>query len=49
MKKILLFISTVLISCPILSQETLYLGGDISVLQSYEDNGVAYYDLKSEE
>lgn len=44
MKKILLFISTVLISCPILSQETLYLGGDISVLQSYEDNGVAYYD-----
>lgn len=24
--------------------QQLYVGGDISVLQSYEDNGVAYYD-----
>jgi arabinogalactan endo-1,4-beta-galactosidase len=25
-------------------EDVLYVGGDISVLQSYEDNGVAYYD-----
>ena len=25
--------------------QTKYVGGDISVLQSYEDNNVAYYDM----
>ena len=27
-------------------EESFYVGGDISVLQSYDDNGVAYYDDK---
>ena len=26
------------------AQQQMYVGGDISVLQSYEDNNVAYYD-----
>ena len=29
---------------PLVAQQAMYVGGDISVLQSYEDNNVAYYD-----
>ena len=44
MKKILivLFLAWPLIAAE--AQAPLYVGGDISVLQSYEDNNVAYYD-----
>ena len=30
------------------AQQQMYVGGDISVLQSYEDNNVAYYDDKGQ-
>ena len=45
-KKILTIITGALcLLCPtVAAQDDVCVGGDISVLQSYEDNNVAYYD-----
>jgi len=42
MKKLILPILLTLLSTTVLAQK--YVGGDISVLKSYEDNNVGYYD-----
>lgn len=43
-----LIIYLVLFIVPACAQQPMYVGGDISVLQSYEDNSVAYYDLQGQ-
>ena len=36
--------TTILLGLALQASAQMYVGGDISVLQSYEDNNVAYYD-----